>query len=66
MASTHIQALLQPPSSSASHKKTLDFINARYSSYEALEHDEDFDQFVEEERQRTAELGAKVRSFEHS
>ena len=61
MASAHIQALLGPPSVADSEKRTLDFINGRFETYQDLEDAEDYDALAEEARIHSVELQSKVR-----
>ena len=61
MASTHIQALLAPPSLSDSQRKVLGTLDTRYKTFQDLEDDPNFDDFVEETRARNEDLKAKVR-----
>ncbi|KAI0080027.1 RINT-1 family protein [Panus rudis PR-1116 ss-1] len=60
MASTHIQALLGPPSTPDSHKRALDFLNSHYKSYDELLHSNDFDDILERSRINTEDLKAKL------
>ncbi|KAF7792493.1 hypothetical protein EIP86_003534 [Pleurotus ostreatoroseus] len=59
MASAHIQALLEPPSTADAEKHTLDFVNSRFKSYQDLEQAQDFDDIVEQSRLRDEELAVK-------
>ncbi|THH29732.1 hypothetical protein EUX98_g4456 [Antrodiella citrinella] len=60
MASSHIQALLQPTIASSSQRKTVENINAAYPTFDSLEADVDFGHELEQERQRIEELRTKL------
>ena len=64
MASAHIQALLEPPSTADAEKHAIDFVNSRFKSYQDLEQAQDFDDIVEQSRLRDEELAVKVRLVE--
>lgn len=61
MASSHIQALLGPPSIADAEKRTLDFLSTRFKTYQDFEHAEELDDLVKESRRRKQELETKVR-----
>ena len=61
MASAHIQALLSNPSETDSRKRTLDFLNSRFKTYEDLVNSEEFDDILQKSHNRNEELKVKVR-----
>ncbi|KAK7694298.1 hypothetical protein QCA50_001480 [Cerrena zonata] len=66
MASGHIQALLSDPSATDSHKRTLDFLNSRFRTYEDLEQSEDFDDILQNSQTRNEELQSKLTMSQQS
>lgn len=65
MASANIQALLAPPSEEDSNKRTRDYFNARFKTFEELEDSQDFDDLVASTSTRNDELEHKVRRPSH-
>ncbi len=61
MASAHIQALLAPPSIPNARTKALNVLDSRYNTFQDLENEHGFDEFVERERIRNEDLRARVR-----
>jgi RAD50-interacting protein 1 len=62
MASGHIQALLSPPSDADAHKRTRDYPNVRFKTFQDVESSDEFDELVANAHTRDEELKGKVRS----
>jgi hypothetical protein len=62
MASGHIQALLSPPSDADAHKRTGDYLNVRFKTFQDVESSDEFDELVANAHTRDEELKSKVRS----
>lgn len=57
-----IQSLLSPPDASTSQARTLEFINATFPSWDALNEPDVLDRYVETAAASSSELGRKVSS----
>lgn len=61
MASSHIQALLTPPSTANAHQRAKDYLNVRFKTFQDVQDSEDFDDLVLNASHRNEELTQKVR-----
>lgn len=61
MASEQITSLLAPPSVDDAHKRTKDYLNVRFKTFEDVQHAQGFDDLVSNASQRSTNLRTKVR-----
>ena len=60
MVSTEIRALLQPPSTSTSQERALEFININFPSLVQLEHEDKLQRAVQDANRKKDELRAQA------
>lgn len=60
MASSAIQQLLQPPSAANSQQRALDYLNARFQTWEQLEEEGALERVVDDARREKDELCVEV------
>ena len=62
MASEQIKTLLSPPNKLDAHKRTQDYLNVRFRTFQDVQDSEEFDEEVLSASQRNDDLEQRVRS----